>query len=137
MAKRPKRPAAAQQQSAKDLHTTVHRLLSGRALTGTAAKAFAADVLANAAPAAVKTVTFTCANPGCLVAITSGSIHFVFSGVGGANFPVGTNPLFYGIQGPPSQAFAITCQGGSLDTPISGQLTASGKAGSVRTLTVS
>lgn len=123
----------------KQAHAKVSSLLSGKALTGKAAEAFAAETFAAAAPAAaaaVKPVSFTCSNFGCLVAITSGNIHFVFSGTGGANFPVGVSNIFYGVQGPPNQAFSITVQGGTLDFPINSQLTAQGKAGGMRKLTV-
>jgi hypothetical protein len=128
----------------RQLHARVSSLLSGKALTGKAAEAFAAETMAAlaapgaaaAAAVAKKPVTFTCSNFGCLVAITTEDNHFVFSGTGGANFKVGDTDVFFGVQGPPNQGFAITVQGGTLDFPISSTLTAQGKAGGMRTLTV-
>lgn len=124
----------------KQVHKTVASLLSRKALAGMATEALAGALTAaapvTAVATAVKPVSFTCSNFGCLVAITSGDIHFVFSGTGGANFPVGTSPIFYGVQGPPNDGFAITVQGGTLDFPINSQLTAEGKAGGMRKLTV-
>ena len=122
--------------SPKQMHANVTSLLAGKALTGKAAEAFAVEAISAAAPTAVKAITFTCSNPGCLVAITSGLIHFVFSASGGANFPVGTSTVFHGVQGPPNQPFAITIQGGTLDFPINGTLSPQGKAGGMRKLTV-
>lgn len=123
----------------EQVHAKVASLLSGKALTGEAAEAFVADAFKTAASPAVtagKPVSFTCDNFGCLVGITSGNIHFVFSGTGGANFPVGVSRIFYAVQGPPNQAFSIAVQGSTLDFPIADQLTPNGIAGGRRFLTV-
>jgi hypothetical protein len=134
-------PKPAKALTSKQVHARVSSLLKGKALRGEDADAFAAEMLAAtsgaAAAIAVKPVSFTCSNFGCLVAITSGNIHFVFSGSGGANFPVGVSNIFYGVQGLPNQSFAITVQGGTLDFPINSQLTPQGKAGGMRQLKVS
>ncbi|HSU69564.1 MAG TPA: hypothetical protein VLJ39_21955 [Tepidisphaeraceae bacterium] len=133
-ASKPKKPTP------KQLHARVVSLLGGKVLTGEAAAAFSRHMLAANAPAAAavakKPVSFTCTNFGCLVNITADDVHFVFSGTGGANFRVGQNDLFFAVQGPPNQSFTITAQGGTLDFPINSNLTAQGKAGGMRTLTV-
>lgn len=126
----------------RQVHKRVSALLGGKALKGKIAEAFAAEEFAAAAAApvaadvAVKPVSFTCSNIGCLVSITSGNIHFVFSGTGGANFPVGVSRIFYGVQGPKNQAFSITVQGATLDFPISEQLDSQGIGGGRRHITV-
>lgn len=122
----------------REVHAKVSSLLSNRALRGRAAEAFAAEAFTAlpAATAAVKAVTFSCNNIGCLVRITSGGINFVFSGTGGHNFPVGASQIIYAVQGPPNQLFAITAQGGTLDSPINSRLTQQGRAGGPRVLTV-
>jgi hypothetical protein len=124
------------------VHRRVSALLEGKALKGKIAEAFAAEEFAAAAAApvaadvVVKPVSFTCSNIGCLVSITSGSIHFVFSGTGGAKFPVGVSRIFYGVQGPKNQAFSITVQGATLDFPIAEQLDGQGIGGGRRHITV-
>lgn len=84
------------------------------------------------ATAAAKPVTFICSNPACLVGITSGPVNIVFSGSGGAMFPVGTSPLFYRVQGP-KKSCTVTAQGGTLGAPIQG----TPAFGGMTTLTVS
>lgn len=113
----------------KQVHAKVSSLLRKEAAETSA-------VVTRAVAAAVKPVSFSCSNLGCLVGITSGSIHFVFSRTGGANFPVGVSNIFYSVQGPANQAFSISVQGGTFDAPINSQLTAQGKAGGMRKLTV-
>ena len=83
-------------------------------------------------------MSFTLTNIGSIGKITSGVISFAFSGGSkvGHLFPVGVNDLFYGVQGPPDQAFAINVEGGTLDRPINSRLTSEGKAGGSRKLTI-
>jgi hypothetical protein len=72
-------------------------------------RAALAEAVTAAAAAAEKSVSFTLTNIGSIGKITSGVISFAFSGGSkvGHLFPVGVNDLFYGVQGPPDQAFAI------------------------------
>lgn len=72
-----------------------------------------------AAAQALKVVTFTCSNAGCLVGITSGPLNLVFSGSGAAMFPVGNSPLFYRVQGPKTPV-TVAVTGGTLSSPIAG-----------------
>lgn len=123
----------------RQLHAKVASLLSGKALKGKAAEKFALDVFKTAAAADVtqgNPVSFSCSSRDCLVSITSGQIHFVFAGTGGANFPAGVSRIFYGVQGPADQAFSISVQGATLDFPISDSLTPQGTAGGRRHISV-
>ena len=105
---------------------------------GVAGRAALAEAVPAAAAVAEKSVSFTLTNLGSIGKITSGVVSFALSGGSkiGHLLPVGVNDLFYGVQGPPNQAFAINVEGGTLDRPINSRLTSDGKAGGSRKLTV-
>ncbi|MGC4084195.1 MAG: hypothetical protein QM736_19310 [Vicinamibacterales bacterium] len=83
-------------------------------------------------------VTFMLTNSSCVATITSGNISFELSGTSSIShrFPAGTDPLSYAVVGPPDQTFAITVEGASFDTPITGRLSSRGHASGERTLIV-
>lgn len=123
----------------KKAHTLMSALFAERAIFAQDASPLTTGLPeANAAAAGEKTVSFTLTNVGCIAVITSSNISFSLTGGSkvGHPFPVGANDLFYAVQGPPNEAFAINVEGGSLDIPINRKLGADGKAGGSRQLTV-